>query len=137
MLKRLFGIILGTVAGVAIVFAVESIAAALYPMADFESADRETLARLMAAMPLGAKLLVAAAWFLGALGGAWLALRVSDWRWAGWIIAAFIMAGGVANLVAIPHPLWMQAGALLLPLLGGWIAARVHHKPYPGEPLLG
>jgi len=31
----------------------------------------------------------------------------------------------VANLMMIPHPLWMQIGAIAAPLLGGWIVARL------------
>jgi hypothetical protein len=88
-------------------------------------------------MPLPAKLIVVAAWFLGAFGGAWMALRITDWRWAGVIVMVLVIFGGVMNFLELPHPLWMQVCAVVLPLIGGWLAARLHSKPYPGEPLLG
>ena len=46
-------------------------------------------------------------------------------RFPGWVIAGLILLGGVANLMMIPHPLWMQIGAIAAPLLGGWIVARL------------
>jgi hypothetical protein len=136
--KRILSVVLGAVAAVAIVALIELLAGTLYPLGgELDRADAETTAAIMAGMPLPAKLLVVLAWFLGALGGAWLALRISDWRWAGWIVALLVVAGGVSAIVMLPHPPWMQACAIIVPLVGGWIAARIHRKPYPGEPLLG
>jgi hypothetical protein len=45
--------------------------------------------------------------------------------WAGWIIAGLILLGGVANIMMIPHPLWMQIAAVVAPLLGGWVVTRL------------
>jgi hypothetical protein len=50
---------------------------------------------------------------------------------------ALVVAGNIATLIALPHPLWMQAAAIIAPLVGAWTARRLHHKPYKGEPLLG
>jgi hypothetical protein len=136
--KRVLGVAIGMIAAVAIISLIEWLAGTLYPLGgELDTADPVATAAIMAGVPLPAKLLVISAWFLGALGGAWLALRVSDWRWAGWIIALLVAAGGIMNILLLPHPLWMQACAIVMPLIGGWIAARVHRKPYPGEPLLG
>jgi hypothetical protein len=82
------------------------------------------MATLMDRIPIGARLAVVVAWFLGALAGAWTAMRVARWQPAGWIVVALLVAGGMATLVQIPHPLWMQACAIGLPLLAGWIATR-------------
>lgn len=137
-MRKFFGIVAGLVVAMAIVFIIEMISAALFPMPmELASADPETLARIIAGMPLAAKLLVAGGWLLGPLGGAWLALRISDWRWAGWIVALVVLAGSIANIIQLPHPLWMQICAVALPPLGGWLAQRLHSKPYAGEPLLG
>ena len=43
----------------------------------------------------------------------------TDWRWLA------IVAAGVATMVMIPHPAWMWAGGILLPLIAGWIADRL------------
>ena len=138
LMRRILGIVLGVAAALAILAAIEAIAHWLYPVAlDYEALDRAALRRAVAALPLPTKLLVMFGWFAATFGGAWLALRVCDWRWAGWIVAAVLVAGNIANLLALPHPLWMQAAAIVVPLAGAWLARRVHHKPYKGEPLLG
>ncbi len=136
-MRRILGIVLGVVAALGILMAIEALAHFLYPAPAFDTLNRAELATSMAAIPLPAKGIVALGWLASAFGGAWLALRVCDWRWAGWIVAALVVAGNIANLIALPHPFWMQALALLLPLLGGALAQRAHHKPYRGEPLLG
>lgn len=52
-------------------------------------------------------------------------------------MSALFLAASVANQATLPHPLWMQVCAVLLPLLGGWLAQARHRKPYAGEALLG
>lgn len=132
------GLLLGAIAAMAVIWCFERVAQWLYPVPEtWETASRAEVAAILDGIPLAEKLIVACGWFAGAFCGAWLALRVSDWRWSGWIIAGLLVAGGIANLVAIPHPLWMQVAAILAPVAGGWLARRVHHKPYRGEPLLG
>jgi len=137
-MRRILGVVLGAIAAVATIFLFEWIAQALYPIPEsWESASRADVAAVMDAIPLPAKLIVVGGWFAGAFCGAWLALRVSDWGPAAWIVGALLIAGGSANLVAIPHPVWMQAATVIAPLAGVWLARRVHRKPYRGEPLLG
>ena len=137
-MHKLLGIIIGGACAVAILAAIGWCADQLYPpMIDIFVADETTVANLIADKTMMEKILWVAPWLLGAFGGAWLALRISDWKWAGWIVAGLMMALAISDILHLPHPVWMQASAILLPLLGGWLAARLHHKPYPGEPLLG
>jgi MFS family permease len=132
-MRKILSIILGALAAMLIVSAVGY----LYPIPDLESDDPAALAAVVGSMTVTAKLLVAGGWFMGALAGAWLALRISDWRMAAWIVVLVVLAGGIVNIVSLPHPFWMQACAVLLPVAGGVLGIRVHRKPYPGEPLLG
>ena len=138
---RIVRVIGGIVAGVGAAFAIvagpENIGSALFrspPLMNDGSAD---LARWMAAVPLPAKLIVVAGWALAAFAGPWLALRITDRAWTGWVVSALFLAASVANQATLPHPLWMQVCAVLLPLLGGWLAQARHRKPYAGEALLG
>jgi len=132
-MRKILGIILGILVALLILW----VAGYLYPVPDLESADPAALAAVVGSMSMTATLLVALGWLVGPLAGAWLALRVSDWRAAGWIVALVVLVDSIANIMTLPHPYWMQACAVALPLLGGALAIRVHHKPYPGEPLLG
>jgi hypothetical protein len=145
-MRKVLGIVAGVTAAFLLIALLETIGTTISPLPagleSMESADSAALAAAMAEIPLPAKLLVVAGWLVGAFGGAWLALRISDWRWSGWIVAALVIAALViatrlANIALPPHPFWMQACALAMPLAGGWLAARLHRKPYPGEPLLG
>lgn len=137
-MHKILGIVLGGLIAIAILYGVERLDFMLYPIQlDIDSDDPALLASVIADLPLAAKLMVVGGWFVGALAGAWLALRISDWKAAGWIVALFVIAGAVATILSLPHPVWMQICAVALPLVGGAIGIRLHHKPYPGEPLIG
>lgn len=136
-MKKIFGVIAGVIVAFLLVAASDWISSILFPIRGIDTSDPDALATYIAQMPLAAKLIVAGGWFIAPLAGAWLALRIADWPPAGWIVTAVFLAAGVMNQVALPHPLWMQVCAVVLPLLAGWIAQRNHRKPYPGEPLLG
>ncbi len=138
MIRKILGIVAGIAAAFIIILLVEALDERLYPVpADLDTSDAVAMGAYVFAMPLFAKLLVVFGWLLGAFGGVWLCLRISDRCWTGWVIVALLIAGGVLNMVQFGHPLWMQIGAVIAPLLGGWLGARLHPKPYPGEPLLG
>lgn len=137
-MRKVLGIVLGIVAAILIILAVEAVSEWLYPISpDLDVDDPAAMAAVIAGMPLPAKSLVAFGWLAGTFGGVWLALRISDWRPAAWIITLLTIAGGIFNLFQFAHPLWMQVATVVAPLAGGWLAVRLHRKPYPGEPLLG
>ncbi|MDF0487963.1 hypothetical protein PX554_07455 [Sphingomonas sp. H39-1-10] len=136
-MRTVLGIVFGVAAALLIVGAAESIETALYPLPALDNADPATLAGVVADMPLAAKLLIVAGWPIGAFGGAWLGLRVCDRRVAAGIVVAAVMAAALANVLTLPHPVWMIICAVVLPVLGGALAVGVHRKPYRGEALLG
>ena len=140
-MRKVLGVGAGVIAAFLLIALLETIGTTLYPLPaeleSMESADSAAIAAAIAEIPLPAKMLVVIGWLVGTLGGAWLALRISNWRWSGWIVAALVIAAGFVNIALLPHPFWMQICAVAMPLAGGWLAARFHRKPYPGEPLLG
>jgi len=127
MIMRLaMGILAGTVVAFLFVFGVEWIGHSLYPPpAGLDIHDPADQARLIDSMPAAAKAMVLAAWFVGALAGAWTANRIAGQRIAGWVVALLVIAAGVVTMMMIPHPVWMWAGGIALPLLAGWIADRM------------
>lgn len=125
-MRMALGIVAGIVVAFLCVFAVEWIGHAVYPPpAGLDINDPADQARLMEAMPAAAKAFVLVAWFVGALAGAWTANRIAGRSLAGWVVALLVVAAGVATMVMIPHPAWMWAGGILLPLIAGWIADRL------------
>jgi hypothetical protein len=129
IMRMLVGIVAGVVVAFLCVFAVEWIGHGLYPApAGLDIIKPADQARLMEAMPSAAKAMVLIGWFVGALAGAWVANRIAGRGLAGWIVALLVIAAGVATMLMIPHPAWMWAGGIALPLLGAWIADRMAPK---------
>ncbi len=126
MLRTVLGIVAGVLLAFAVLMGLEMAGhAAMPPPAGLDPADPEDLKQMVASASLAAKAWVVFAWFAAALAGGWLARRLSRKDWAGWVIAGLIVLGGVANILMIPHPLWMQIAAVAAPLLGGWIVTRL------------
>jgi hypothetical protein len=117
----LAGVVAGLAAAIAIIMSVEGIGNQLYPPPrgyDMSSGSALTL-------PVRTLIFPVIGWFLGALVGAWLAVRISRRGWTAWVIAACVLAATVFNFALITHPLWvMVAGAIAAPL-GGLIGQRL------------
>lgn len=136
---KIVGVIAGLVALMVIVVLVQMLGPVLHPIAEGTNpTDTAALARWVASAPLAAQGVVVLAWFLGAVGGGWAALRISGWLPAAWIIAVLDAAMAVANIFRFEHPLWMQIGAVAAPLLGGWIVTRyLRGQPALDDPIDG
>ena len=134
--------IFGTIAGVLIAFLLVTItdltSSALFPAGTLDTADPTVVAAYVAGLPLVAKLIVVSGWLdRDRSAGRGCASASTTGQLGGWIVTAVFLAGGLVNQLSLPHPLWMQICSVVLPFLGGLLARRLHHKPYPGEPLLG
>ena len=125
------GLLLGTLAAFVSVFLIEWIGHFVFPLpSDLALEDPESLERALGGIPLPLKLIVAFAWFAGATDGAWVAMRMSRRSWVGWAVAAIVAVAALANVLMIPHPVWMQIAAVAAPLCGGLLA---HHLPPAGR----
>lgn len=118
-MRRLLAVLVGVAAAVVAMLAIEAVAHTVNPT---------SRSGLVEAMNAPAKLLVAAGWFLSTFAGALAALRVGRWPPAAWAVGLLVLAGGIANILSIPHPPWMQAAALLLPVLAVAAALRLHRR---------
>lgn len=118
-MRKFLSVLGGVAAAVLAMLAIEAVAHRINP---------SSRSGLVEAMTAPAKLIVAAGWFLATFAGAFGALRIANWPPAAWIVGLLVLAGGIANILAIPHPLWMQAAAVLLPLLAVAAALRLHAR---------
>ena len=84
-------------------------------------------------VPLGGKLSILVAWFIGALAGAWVANAIAGRSLAGWIVVLLVIAGGIVTMLMITHPAWMWAGEIGLPLIAGWLARTRAAPAAPAE----
>lgn len=124
-LRLIGGIVIGIICAGATVGAVEWIGHQIYPPPPgLDVSKPDDLARLMDVIPVGAKVAVLIAWFVGSLVGGAVAMQIARNRIAPWIVAAFIIVGGLFSFAAIPHPLWMMMGGVALPILAALLVVR-------------
>jgi len=135
-MRKVIGIIVGLVIAIALIDLAWGLTARWFPSPIDPGSDAAMLATYVTRMPLSGQLLVAAGWFVAGLAAAFAALRISQWRPAGWIVGVLIVALGIWNLTQLAQPLWMQAMSFAAPLIGCWLAERHFHRARPGDPLL-
>lgn len=128
ILRKIVGVILGVVAANLFIYGWELVGYQLPLGAMALTTEDALVPGAIAAIPLSAKLWVVAGWFLGAFVGALLAFRIARWDYAGWIVGAAVAAAGIANIVMIPHPLWMALCAVALPFVGALLAFGVSRR---------
>lgn len=129
--KNIASGIAGVVIAVALVWLVERIGQSIYPPpADLDFADPDAMRAYVATVPLGALLFVAAAWFIGTLGGTFVACKIGNakpWTFAV-VVGGLMLIATAANLIMIPHPIWFSilgvVGIIVAACLGMKFAAR-------------
>ena len=135
-MRRVIAIIVGLVIAIALIDLSWGLAARWFPSPVDPGSDADVLADYVVRMPVGGQLLVSAGWFVAGLAAAFVALRIAQWRPAGWIVGALIVALGIWNVTQLTQPLWMQAMSFVAPLLGCWLAERHFQRARPGDPLI-
>lgn len=125
-MKTVLGVVAGCVVAIACIFGIEAVSHLVFPPpAGTDLTDPAQMARVMEIIPPAAMAFVVAAWFLGTLAGAWVADALAKRALAGWIVALLVIAGGVYTMMTIPHPAWMWAAGIGLPLVAAWLAQRL------------
>ena len=125
-MKIVLGVVFGAIVAIVCVFAIEFVGHSVYPPPEgIDLANPADVERLMSTLPAGAFAFVVAGWFVGALAGAWTANRIAQRGIAGWIVALLVICGGVYTMTIIPHPAWMWAAGIALPLIAAWLAQRL------------
>jgi|GEM_PF-1529144 len=136
-MRKIIGTIVGLALAIALVDGSWELAGRWYPAAIApDASDQDMLAHFVMGMPLAGQSIIAAGWLLAGLIGAFIALRIGQWRPGGWIAAVVVVATGVWNLTQLAQPLWLQAATLILPVVGAWLAERHFHRARPGDPLI-
>lgn len=125
--------ILASIAGVVIagitVGLVESLGHMIFPPPEgLDLNNPDDLETLMTVIPLGAKIAVLVAWFVGALAGILAAGWIGRGTIPGWVVAAFMLIASVVTTQMFPHPIWMIAGAVVLPIIAKLLADRLIAK---------
>jgi MFS family permease len=64
-------------------------------------------------------------WFLGALVGGWLSIRISDRPWTAWAVAAVVFVATLINFLFMAYPAWLIVVGLVVTPLGAWLAQKI------------
>jgi hypothetical protein len=118
----------GVVAAVLVVLLVDALVGSIYPLPrGIDLNDRAAMRAAVSAMPTGAFALLLGGWIVAAAVGAYMAARLARRSAAlhGLIVTVFVLTATVANLAAIPHPVWLWPAAIILIPVAGWAAARM------------
>lgn len=128
LIRRILAVVAGLIVAAVVVAGLEAASSVLYPLPEgLDHTDRDAMTAAISRLPTPAFVAVLFAWGLGALAGAWTAARISGVVATGYIIGALLLAGGVTNLLAIPHPVWMWPGAIVA--IGAGTLAGVQSGP--------
>jgi hypothetical protein len=122
--KNIAAGIAGVVIAGLLVWLVELLGQTVYPPpTDLNFADPDAMRAYIDRLPLGALLFVAAAWFIGTLGGTFAACKIGTARpivFAG-VVGGLMLIATATNLVMIPHPLWFSILGLVGIAVGAWL----------------
>jgi glyoxylase-like metal-dependent hydrolase (beta-lactamase superfamily II) len=121
----------GVVVALVVVMLMDAVVGRVYPLAaGTDVSNPEGFRQAIAALPVGAFVLLVVGWALAAGAGAYVAARLATQARAihGLIVALFVLVATLANLARIPHPTWMWPAALILLPVAGWAATRLFAK---------
>ena len=136
MLRTILGVLAGVLAMFAVIMAIEAVGHMIYPppagIDPMDPAHEAAFAQFVATMPFAAKAMLALAWTLGAFAGGFVAAKIARHpRGAAVLIALLVMSGVVGMILRMPHPSWLAAAGLLLPIPAALLAARLARPKVP------
>jgi len=115
---------------------VEKLGHILYPPPpDLDFSDMDAIRPYIASLPLWVLLFPIFAYFIGAFSGALVASYIGTARpmiFAA-IIGLFVLAGTIANLIWIPHPLWFSVLAIVAVVGAAWLAMKIAPEAEAGD----
>lgn len=129
MWKGIVALVAGLFTGNVVMFMVQGVSLALYPMPDGvdPTVDQAAFEAYVASLPLGAYLLVLFAWAAGTGAGAAAAgwLNDDDHLRMGLVLGSVFQLAAIVQFLTMPHPTWMQGASLLCFLPMGFLGAKL------------
>jgi hypothetical protein len=120
--RRVGGVIAGIVLAVLIVQLAELIVHRLYPPPPgYNMRDMNDVKKFVAALPLGAMVLVLWGWLIGTLAGTFVAARIGRSAVPAYVVGALLLIAGIANAIVIPQPVWFSIASFII-YVGGTLA---------------
>ena len=136
MLRAILSVVAGVVAAFVIVMLGDmlshAVAASSAGAPPTDMNDRAAMEAYVAALPTTVFVVMLAGWTIAAFAAAFVAARFGrKGAWPGWVAAGAFLCATAANLLMIPHPIWMTVAGIVLVVAGGWAGARLGSKAGP------
>ena len=132
MAKNVAAAIAGIVTAFVMIMLIEKLGHIIYPPpTDLDFSDPEVMRPYIATLPFLALLFPMIAWVVATFAGTLLACKIGTaypMAYAA-VVGGLVLAGTIANLIVIKHPLWFSLLSLLAIVASAWIAARVSSGP--------
>ncbi len=126
MVRAVLGFILGIIIAFVVVIGAQALVNYVYPLPrGLNVFDRAAMEAVFRAMPASQFAMILTTYFLGGLAGGFVATKVGNAYWPLWAVAIIIALVAAMNVFTYPHPVWAQIGAIVGPLVGGWVAKRL------------
>jgi hypothetical protein len=122
-MRTLLGVLFGTAIGLAVIAGMAKLNLYFFSWPDFDWHSPQAWGDAIAVAPMTARAMIAGSWSVATLFGGLIAVRAANWSTAGWMVTVLIAFAGVVSTQLVPQPLWMQAVAVLSPLVAGLVVS--------------
>ena len=128
MIRNIGAAIAGLFTGFVLIYLIEMLGHAIYPPpANLDFSNPDAIRPYIATLPIVALLFPMFAWFAGTFAGSIVASIIGDakpWIYPA-LVGGLIFSATVANLIAIPHPMWFSIISLIGIIASAWLSTRV------------
>jgi len=128
MVRNVAAAITGIVTAFVLIMLIEKLGHIIYPPPpDIDFSDPEAMRPYIATLPFLALLFPMIAWVVATFAGTALACKIGTANPLAFaaVVGGLVLAGTIANLIVIPHPVWFSAVSLAAIAASAWIAVRV------------
>ena len=132
MVRNAAAAVTGLVIAFVLIMLIEKLGHFIYPPpADLDFSDPEAVRPYIATLPFLALLFPMIAWVVATFAGTLVASKIgtANPRLFGAVVGGLVLAGTIANLVMIPHPVWFSVLSLIGIVASAWFAVRVASGP--------
>jgi MFS family permease len=132
MIRNILAVAAGALVAFCLIYLLESAGHLVHPLpAGVDPNNPDQLREHIKTLPAGAFALVLAAWLLATLVGGWVAARIGRNRNLALVVGALVLAGAVANMAMLPHPLWFVVVAVAGIVAASLLARCLVRTPTP------
>jgi len=128
MLRTVAAVLAGLVAAIAVITLVEAVGHSIYPPPPgIDPMAPDGMAAIVAQMPPAALVFVLFALVCGGLAGGAVSARIASARGLteALVVGALLTIASLLNVFSVPHPIWMGALSVAIPLPAAWLGARL------------